>query len=377
MIKYFLFLFIPLLSITSAETRRNFTSLDLDYVIAMHEAYCELSPKCAPTLVRPPPVFHDNGSVTFPELPNIPPLFPKPPVPSDGSCCESCSCDLEFCVPTGMCCPDTLDYLPSVEESVSKLKQECIYASLKKIKIPITLETPRVLSVWMYTKCADDFSGSPVTRGKCEEPGQVIDLDTDLPVIDNITQNIYRNSYCGLCNNVQEKNMVYWDASIECSEGVLLPTSVKTVVDEVNAAPDCNIFYKFPSTGMILPECTYTISECNVTGRWEVYDPVIEAACHAYTAVFKSKTTYNNIFCFLCNEPFFSAPGICYPMAFYISVSFSALLRFKGPPQQVDVLVSEEGASKCNDVQIYDPLKVSLFVEDNAQRGHDVYTMSN
>ena len=277
-----------------------------------------------------------------------------------------------------MCCPDTLDHLPSVEESVSKLKQECIYASLKKIKTPEILNTPRGLSVWMYTKCADDFSGSPVTRGRCEEPGQVTDLDTDLPVIDNITQNIFRNLYCALCNNVHQKNVVYWDASVQCSKGVLLSTSVKTVVDDVNAAPDCNIVYNPPPIEMVLPECTYKISECNVTGRWEIYDPVIEAACHAYTAVFKSETKYNNIFCFLCNEPFFSAPGICPSIPDdFTFVSFSALLRFKGPPQQVDVPVPEEGASKCNDVQIYDPLKVSLFVEDNAQRVHDVYTMSN
>ena len=46
-----------------------------------------------------------------------------------------------------------------------------------------------------------------------------------------------------------------------------------------------------------------------MTCRWELYDPVIGSACHAYTALFNFK--YKNIFCFLCNEPFLTLTGTC------------------------------------------------------------------
>ena len=337
--KHFLVFLMPILAINSGETD-TFTEFDLDYVNVMHEAYCVSYRKCVSPSVSPP---------TYRVEPS-----PEPPDQNDGSCCESCSCDLEFCVPTGMCCPDTLVYLPSVEESVSKLKQECIYPSLKNTSGG-TQNQPMGKSVWMYTKCADDFDGNPVTRERCEEPGQLTDLDTKLPVVDNITDNTYQNVYCALCNNVSEQNIVYWDASVQCRAGVLLPTSVKTVVDEVNDAPDCNIVYNPPPTGMLLSECTYKISECNVTGRWEIYDPVTEAACHAYTAVFDNE--YNNIFCYLCNEPLRPAPGVCNkrgsPPAF---ISFTALLRFKGPPQAT--AETEAKDNSCLETQIYDTLKV-------------------
>ena len=242
-----------------------------------------------------------------PRISQSPPPKPEPPELNDGSCCDDCSCDTVYCFNSGTCCPDTLDYLPNIDESLSRIKRECVDTYLKK---KVSSDTPVGNSVWMTTKCANDFNDTVqiILRDKCENPEQFTDVDTKIPVTDNITHDIYRNMYCALCNFVVEEKMVYWDASVECSKAVLLPSSMKQIVEEVNEIPECNIIYKHPKMEGNLPECTYKITECNVTGNWEVYDPVVEAACHAYTAVFDFK--YNNIFCYLCNEPGFSAPGV-------------------------------------------------------------------
>ena len=216
--------------------------------------------------------------------------------------------------------------------------------------------------MWMTTKCANDFNDTVqiILRDKRERPEQFTDVDTKIPVTDNITNDIYRNMYCALCNFVVEEKMVYWDASVECSKAVLLPSSMKKIVQEVDEIPECNIIYKHPKMEGNLPECTYKITECNVTENLEVYDPVVEAACHAYTAVFDFK--YNNIFCYLCNEPGFSAPGVCIKTPdHHVMISFTALLRFKPPPEDV-TRPDVEDLNSCRKTQIYDPLKVMRFL---------------
>ena len=114
-------------------------------------------------------------------------------------------------------------------------------------------------SVWMTTKCADDFNDTVqmILRDKCEHPEQFIDVDTKIPVINNIMNDIYRNMYCTLCNFGVEEKMVYWDASVECSKAVLLPSSIKNIIEEVNEIPERNIIYKHPKMEGKLPECTY------------------------------------------------------------------------------------------------------------------------
>ena len=124
-----------------------------------------------------------------------------------------------------------------------------------------------------------------------------------------MTQDSFQNYYCAQCNNVLDENIVYL-ASFQCLNGKLMPSSMETLASEVESAPDCNINFKLPQNGMMLPLCTPKILTCNITGRWKIYDPIIEAGCHAYTAVYEHQ--YNNIFCYLCNEPEpFDMPAVC------------------------------------------------------------------
>ena len=352
----FLALVVLVAAINSGYTETQFSARDLDYVTAMHEAYCIQSKRCtAPeAMVLPTPSILDIGSVLLPTLPFVPTLYPEPPQRNDGSCCKDCSCDIEWCTITGTCCPDMLKFLPTVNESFSTIKQECANTSLKP---GVAGTVPSSEPVWMYSKCSDGYTIRS-TKEKCENPEQYSELDTKVPVYDNNTTTTYKNIHCATCNNVSKENIVYWDAVIECLGSEFLPSSIDTVVAEIAQDPGCNLLYKSnrPDT---FQTCTYTISECNVTKQWELYDPVIEAACHAYTAVFDSR--YNNLFCYLCNEPNFTAPGICQSVIEpTVMTSFSALLNFDS--QQPSVQIPDDVSSgSCEETQIYDPQKVIWF----------------
>ena len=206
---------------------------------------------------------------------------------NEGTCCVSCSCDLDICIQYGTCCPDLLEYLPSVKESISKIKITCDYASLKKNHVPVG--TPRGIHLWMYRKCSDNFYTKPYIKERCENPDMFEEIQAKIPVSDISTDYTYQTIYCATCNAVLNENIVYWGASIECKNRKMFPSSTNTVLEEVNAIRSCNIIYKLPPNGMLMPNCTPKINECNVTGLWKQYDPLVEAACHAYTAIYDSK----------------------------------------------------------------------------------------
>ena len=353
---YLLSLILQLYSMFSYGKENNFTSSDLLFVNVMHSVYCILSEECVTPEFLPPsvPIMDINGSFIIPPPEVIPLPDPPPPQFNDGTCCGSCSCDLDRCTLSGTCCPDTLDYLPSVEESSSKIKMECKYASLKKT---ISLTTPLGIPIWVFTKCAENFQGDDLIRQKCENPDEFPDWKTQIPVGDNNNET-YQNVYCALCNNILKEQTIYWVPSVQCSTSVLIPSSMDTVFVDVSKVSDCNIIYNLPDKDMKLPECDIKISQCNVTGLWKRYDPVIEAACHAYTAVFNSE--YNNIFCYLCNEMEENMPESCIKQGGHgIAFSFSALLKFTQTSTENQQGSPSDTVEKCTETQILDSLKVS------------------
>ena len=357
----------------------SFNENDLKFVRDSHERYCLMAPKCTLPTTSPSGLPVDSDSeITDPVPPttdsissmsssfsgHMSSMFLVPPPPDiDGSCCSSCSCNLPSCIQYGTCCPDLLKYLPTVEESLSKIKITCDYASLKKDRVPSIL--PEESHMWMYRKCLDDINTEPYIKERCEEPDKFTDLKTKIPVSDKITALTYQNLFCALCNNILEENIFYWDASIECSSSTLIPTSVNTIVEEVNAIEDCTIYYKMPENGMYAPTCTAKIRQCNVTGLWKQYDPVIEAACYAYTAIYTPKynTKYNNLFCHLCNGPYGRPPSKCHKIMDQIwLVPFTTLLKFSPAPQLAESPATEYDVNKCNLSQTFDPIKVRTAI---------------
>ena len=201
------------------------------------------------------------------------------------------------------------------------------------------------------------------SKKDAKNPDMFEELQAKIPVSDISTNYTYQNIYCATCNAVLNENIVYWGASIECKNRKLFPSSTGTVLEEVNAIRNCNIVYKFTPNGMLMLNCTPKINECNVTGLWKQYDPLVEAACHAYTAIYDSK--YKNVFCFLCNEASPAAmPSQCVHIdPGDISVPFCALLKFSWTSEAnraQDPVTPVE--NHCTQTQVYDPLNVSVHV---------------
>ena len=98
----------------------SFLKLDPEFIKIMHQEYYLLSPVCKP------PTFQSVPPSVLSVFPGLPISFPDPAPPewTDGSCCEDYSCDSDRSTLSGSCCPDLLESLPSVQESISKLKAE-------------------------------------------------------------------------------------------------------------------------------------------------------------------------------------------------------------------------------------------------------------
>ena len=164
---------------------------------------------------------------------------------------------------------------------------------------PYSLLVPRtkiVKPVWMVSKCDPKFENKTVTK-MCTNPGADGTFDSLIPVGDSGTT--YRNRFCAICNNVEHLSYLSnWDLDITCGSILQLPD--KNLLQTIKEK-QCNMYY-IPPRDTFVHECTivpYSISECNITGRWEKYDPMLEAGCHSFVDPFNQ--TYANVFCYLCN----------------------------------------------------------------------------
>ena len=346
----YIFLVLLLVEASLEHKESNFSDYDIAFVHIMHSAHCIESPVC---------VNRSHEHETFSSL-NVSRRFPSPDPPphsmNDGSCCLDCSCVLDRCTPSGTCCPDLLDYLPTMEESASRLKMICQTASLKKAK---DRTLPVGLDVWMFTKCPDGYLERE-TKDKCEYPEEYTGWDTKIPVIHDGPEfnTNYQNVHCAICNSVSRTEVINWEVAVHCSKGEIVPSSTDTILDEVITSEYCNIVYHYPLNDNSMDTCEPVISSCNQTGLWEEYDPVIEAACHAYIAIYEGM--YKNIFCYLCNmrKPYDLIQPVCvYQGGGPVWPSFSALLKFTEPQQEK---VLEEKENNCTESQIFDKYEVKL-----------------
>ena len=289
----------------------------------------------------------------------------------DGSCCSQCSCDQE-CFLDGTCCPDVFDNVPTVQESFSWIKSTCEFANW--MGVSINRDRPRGLAMFMTRKCPDSFMDTDdlyttETKNKCENPQSSTILDDIIPVSDLTTYRTYQNIHCSRCFGVPDIQTVYWDTYAACKDKgdeQQLDNMDNYLVDAVNKSTSCNILYRVPlEMRFRIPICPYVIRVCNVTGLWKKYDPLIEAACHAFTSVYDQK--YQNIFCALCNEPDIKLQGRCTEIegrctcsgSYDIPPSFAVLLDFKQNINSRRSLERQEYKA-CTDSQVLDRLAVRI-----------------
>ena len=164
--------------------------------------------------------------------------------------------------------------------------------------------TKKVTPIWMVTKCDSNHT----LKDFCENSRTDETFESLIPVsVGSVT---YRNHFCVTCNGIFGEDMDSWNIEFQCRTILQLPDEnlLQTIKEK-----QCNINFIKPAKTPV-DECEivpYVTSECNVTGKWQEYDPVIDAGCQSFIDPFN--LTYANVFCYLCNTERSdqSEPSIC------------------------------------------------------------------
>ena len=153
---------------------------------------------------------------------------------------------------------------------------------------------------WMVTKCHPNYSNTAVIQ-LCKNPGLDGSLESVIPVILVATDEVYRNKFCVLCNNIElHDNIIYWNLDIYADKFLRFPQ--ENLLTTVRSKRE-NIFFRPPKFIAKPQPCympDYTISKCNETGLWDLYDAETELACNSFIDPYNR--TFKNIFCYKCNQ---------------------------------------------------------------------------
>ena len=172
-----------------------------------------------------------------------------------------------------------------------------------------TTKTRIVKSVWLITKCLPERQYDTAEE-LCENPGKDGSLESMVPVTQRYSIH-YRNKYCAVCNDDDDSSSrVSWMLEVGCQSK--LSMSDRPLFSSLTDHK-CNVVYK-PPNDIRVQECEvipFTVSTCNVTGKWQHYDAMIEQACRSFIDPFNS--TYMNYFCYVCNteEEWSNETSIC------------------------------------------------------------------
>ena len=164
------------------------------------------------------------------------------------------------------------------------------------VRHPINYTSPR--AQWMVTKCKNNTTNGE-TKDKCEKPRLDPTFDFIVPVTDASSNVVYRNIFCAHCNGITDSSdLRIWDFELGCDDVLQLPEkNILSKMEEFN----CSIMFN-PPVDLYLEYCSipsYSISRCNETGLWPVYDAMTDLACNAFMDPFNF--TYKNYFCYACN----------------------------------------------------------------------------
>ena len=151
----------------------------------------------------------------------------------------------------------------------------------------------------MVTKCHPGYSDTSVIQ-LCTNPGLDASVDSVLPATLVTTNEVFRNKFCVLCNNIDLRdNILYWSLDIYADGFIKFPET--NLLNRIKSNRE-NVFFTPPKFVSNEP-CympAYTISKCNETGLWDVYDEETEVACNSFIDPYNH--TYKNIFCYKCNR---------------------------------------------------------------------------
>ena len=160
---------------------------------------------------------------------------------------------------------------------------------------------PDIEPVWMITKCDPNFRRFLFRYGVmelCENPGLHDSLETLIPFKIKYGPD-YKNIFCAYCNGADIFYSLLWLLQIYCNDMITVTDEGLTNTIRIKR---CNLFYKPPwhTTARLCSVPEYRITQCNETGRWQVYNDTFMRACESFVDPFNY--TYRNYFCYLCNS---------------------------------------------------------------------------
>ncbi|KAL4237786.1 hypothetical protein ACF0H5_002498 [Mactra antiquata] len=207
---------------------------------------------------------------------------------------------------------------------------------------------------------------------KCQHSRQFSDIYVRTPVSAVYGNVIFKNRYCAECNFVQQ--IKHWTPTIACIQGSFGMKDLDDVVTAIEKSSECNMGFIAPPE-FSHTSCDIVISECNITGQWDIYDSYIEEACAHYFIPFQY--IYSNVFCFICNSN--SSENI--PSCLFsttVFVNFELILRTD--IYQNDMTKNKNKDDKCFENEMYDRfqqtcLPVSCLSYKILRKGTCVYAI--
>ena len=199
---------------------------------------------------------------------------------SKNSCCLPCRCD-SICRKIGNCC--------------DRSEMEGYMCHLPRKGRTIVFQ----LRYFMVDTCLNNSTTDSCTRFDASPWGSLY------PVYDPSTGVNYINANCAECNNAH--SYIYWDLRLESIEVRWSLTHCLSLLTSGDNHGSCAISFTPPKEMDILRHaCPHdnTISSCNVTGVWAVYDIELDKACQRWFSPILDmigRITFANIYCALCN----------------------------------------------------------------------------
>ena len=207
----------------------------------------------------------------------------------------------------------------------------------------------------MVTKCHPDYTNMSVIQ-LCNNPGLNGLLDSVIPVILVTNDELFRNKFCVLCNNIElENNIIYWNLHIYADRFLIFPQ--ENLLTTVRSNRE-NIFFTPPKFVTTQQPCyipPYRISKCNETGLWDKYDEETELACNSFIDPYNR--TYKNLFCYKSNNRNETPHGISWYSECYEPIYESKTPVFIAPVSRGTILGYEQ--HPCGTDQFYDRELVS------------------
>ena len=294
---------------------------------------------------------------------------------SDLPCCTPCGCT-PLCRRHGNCCPD---YEHPVAMETDYIEPECYRAERNGDNFGSWDPLYSYQDGDMYTTftaCPRSYGHNSV-RIACERKATNLQ---EFVVVSDKYHVVYKNRFCAQCHGVNDVDT--WQVKIICTSTHMahnfnITDDYFTNDDPVYLQDKC-ILNAEPTDDVAQQKtkCFRALDNCNGTFNYSDFDEE-RKACANYTQYFITKdqvfgflTVYQNVHCYLCNQPedvenvdVYDAIPSDYTRRLGAMVSFSAVLNIAiFNEQKQETATKKPRISSCESGYIQDPIFVSVAI---------------